>query len=144
MLSSKPHTLWRAPLDECVAEEAVELVPLLAREGRERCLEYLIDEVVTIPKRGFASRCEPVPDCAARSRDAFDHFSFHKAVGERAEGLVALKRHLGECMSGRVGTRGDCAECVPLGKRCPNFSQSAVHRPVVAVLELLDGSTQVA
>jgi hypothetical protein len=125
-------------------EQAVELVPLLAREGRERCLEYLIDEYVTIPKRRFASRCEPMPDCAARSRDAFDHFSFHEAAGERAEGLVALKRHLGEGMSGRVGTRGDRAECVPLRKRCANFSQSAVHRPVVTVLELFNRSTQVA
>ena len=71
-------------------------------------------------------------------------FAVYRLEQPCAEGLVALKRHLGKGMSGRVGSRGDCAECVPLGKRCPNFSQSAVHRPVVTELELFDGSTQVA
>jgi len=84
-----------------------------------------------------------VPDRPPRSRDTLDQSSFHQAVGERTEGLVGLERHLGERMSRRVGASGDGAKAIPLGKGRSDFSQLAVHSPVMTILELLDRSAQV-
>ena len=77
------------------------------------------------------------------SRYAFDHASLEKTVGQCAEGLVGLERHLGQGVRRRVRAAGNRAESVPLGQRRAHLSQLAVHAPVVTVLELLDGSAEV-
>jgi hypothetical protein len=89
----------RVPFDECAADEGEQLGSLMLRKRRERCFEHLIDDYITLSKRGFSFLGEPVPDCASWSCDALDHPSPNKTAGEGAEGLVGLERHLGEGMS---------------------------------------------
>jgi len=142
-VASEPDALLRIPFDKGNAEEPEQLVALPVCQWRERRLEDLIDRLVPLSQRRFALGGDSVPDRPPRSGDTLNQSSLHEADGERAEGLVGLERHFGERVSRRVGASGDGAEGIPLGKGRSDFSQLAVHPPVVTVLELLDHSAQV-
>jgi hypothetical protein len=137
---SEPYPLRRIPLDERAAEQPVEVLALTARQGRERRFEDRADHLAALAKRRLATRGEPVTDRTPWSSHALDHSVLEKAASQRAEGLVSLERHLGKGVRRRVRAGGDRTKSVPLGQRCADFSQLAVHAPVVTVLELLDGS----
>ena len=137
---SEPYALRRIPLDQGPAEQPVEVFALPARKGRQRRFEDLGGDLVALAKRRLATRGEPVTDRPPWSSHPFDHSALEKAIGQRAEGLVGLERHLGKGVRRRVRAGGDRAKSVPLGQRSADFSKLAVHAPVVTVLELLDGS----
>ena len=139
----EPYPLGRISLDEGTAEQAIQVLALPARQRPKRQFEDLADSLMPFAKGRLATWGESVPDRAPWSRNALDHSALEKTVGQCAEGLVSLERHLGEGVCGRVRAAGDRAKSVPLGERRTDLSQPAVHAPVVTVLELLDGSAQV-
>ncbi len=112
---SEPYALRRIPLDERTAEQPIEVFPLADRQWRQRGFEDRADEVAALAERCLATRGEPVTVRPPWSGHALDHSELEKAVGQRAEGLVGLKRHLGECVRRRVRACADRAQSVPLG-----------------------------
>jgi len=53
---------------------------------------------------------------SARTRNTFDESILNHATGERAEGLVTLKRQLGKEMQGSSRALVEMSESVPLHK----------------------------
>jgi hypothetical protein len=140
---SEPYALRRVPLDESTGDESVKVVALAPGQGGKRRFKDWAYDLVALAEHRLPTRGEPVTDRPPWSRHALDHSVFEKAVGQSAEGLVGLERHLGEGVRRRVRSAGDRTKSVPLGQRRADFSQLAVHAPVMTVLKLLDGSAQV-
>ena len=83
-----------------------------------------------------------VLDAPAVAGAARDQILCGKPVGERSKRLVALKCLDRERMGGRAWIPADGPKGIPLSKSRPGSCQPRVKRPVVPVLDLLDGAPQ--
>jgi hypothetical protein len=137
------YALRRIPFDESTAEQPVEVLALAAGQGPKRRFEDLADNSIALAERRLATRGELMSDRPTWASHAFDHPELEKAIGQRTKRLIGLERHYSKSVRRRVRARGNRAKGVPLGQRRADFSQLAVHAPVVAVLELLDRSAYV-
>jgi hypothetical protein len=114
--SPKLHHLSQIRCAEQSNQKLVKCCQLRRRESRKRVREYPIHDVFPGPSKLMALFGQTMMGGSARTRNTFDESILNHATGERAEGLVTLKRQLGQEVQGSSRVLVEMPESVPLHK----------------------------